>query len=154
MSAPTSPPVRLPDLAGLTLLVVDDDVDTAEILPVFLKACGASVLIAPTVSGALAYIDEARRLDAVVADIAMPGADIAMPGIDGVELVRKLRRNPIRDTLPIVAILGLNDDDPRPHVFDAFLKKPVNLDQLATVIASMTQRRNERPDVADPGGRR
>jgi len=147
MSAPTSPPVRLPDLAGLTLLVVDDDVDTAEILAVFLKACGASVLIAPTVSGALAYIDEARKLDAVV-------TDIAMPGIDGVELARKLRSNPIHDTLPIVAILGLNDDDPRPHVFDAFLKKPVNLDQLATVIASMTQRRNERPDVADPGGRR
>jgi hypothetical protein len=39
-------------------------------------------------------------------------------------------------------------------VFDAFLKKPVDLNRLATVIASMMRRGNERPEVADPGGRR
>jgi hypothetical protein len=44
-----------------------------------------------------------------------------------------------------------HDDD---SGLDAFLKKPFDLDQLASVVASMTRRRNERPDVADPGGRR
>jgi len=64
----------LHDLAGLTVLVVHDDLDIVQILASFLRTCGATVLTAVTVGGALAYIDEARKLDAVVAVIAMPGS--------------------------------------------------------------------------------
>jgi CheY-like chemotaxis protein len=131
MSAP--PPIRLPNLAGLSLLVVDDDPDSVEILVTFLKACGASVLVALTVSGALTYANEARRLDAVV-------TDIAMPRIDAVERARKLRSNPIRERFPIIALTGYYEDYPNPGVFDALLKKPVDLDKLASTIATLARR--------------
>jgi CheY-like chemotaxis protein len=132
MGAPP-PPLKLPNLAGLTLLVVDDDPDSVEILAIFLKACGASVLAALTVSGALLYVTEARKLDAVV-------TDIAMPGMDGVELARKLRADPMRNRLPIIAVTGFYEDYLNREQFDAFLKKPVDLDKLASTIASLAPR--------------
>lgn len=132
MSAPPRP-LRVPNLAGLRLLVVDDDPDSVGILVTFLNACGAYVLAAVTVTGALVYIDEARKLDAVV-------TDIAMPGIDGVELARKLRSNPMRDRLPVIAITGFYEDYPTAQDFDAFLTKPVDLEKLASTIASLTGR--------------
>jgi len=67
-----------------------------------------------TDAGALAYVDEARKLDAMV-------ADIAMPGIDAVELARKLRRNPARDELPIIGLTSHYTDHPSRQAFDVEL---------------------------------
>ena len=120
----------LPNLTGLTLLVVHDDIDIAQTLASFLRRCGAAVLAAVTVAGAL---DEARKLDAVV-------ADIAMPGIDPVELARKLRRNPTRNGLPIIGLTGHYTDHPSRQAFDPLVRKPVDLDDLASTIASLTRR--------------
>ena len=39
-------PPRLPDLTGLTLLVVDDDEDNVDMLSTYLTACGAHTLFA------------------------------------------------------------------------------------------------------------
>jgi CheY-like chemotaxis protein len=127
MSAPPPPS----DLAGLTLLVVNDDIDTGEILASFLRACGATVLSAVTYAAALAYVDEPRKVDAVVANIATPGI---------VELARKLRRNPVQNRLPIVGLTGRYTDHPSRHAFDALVRKPVDLDDLASMIASLTRR--------------
>jgi CheY-like chemotaxis protein len=123
----------LPNLTGLTLLVVHDDIDIAQTLASFLRTCGAAVLAAVTVAGALAYVDEARKLDAVV-------ADIAMAGIDAVELARKLRRNPTRNGLPIIGLTGHYTDHPSRQAFDAVVRKPVDLDDVASTIASLTRR--------------
>jgi len=85
MPAPRSTkPLNLPDLSRLTLLVVDDNADSVEMLAAFLKACRARVLVARSAAGALAHVDAAPRLDAMV-------TDLAMPQMDGVELVRKVR---------------------------------------------------------------
>jgi len=75
----------------------------------------------------------ARKLDAVV-------ADIAMPGIDGVELAKRLRRNPIRNRLPIVALSSRYADHPSRQAFDALVRKPVDLEELASTIASLARR--------------
>jgi CheY-like chemotaxis protein len=134
MSAP-KPPLKLPNLHGLHLLVVDDDMDALDILVTFLQACGAFVFAAATVSGALSYIETARRkVDAVVTDIAMPGTD-------GVEFAQKLRGHPKSGTLPIIALTGFYEDYPNTDVFDAYLKKPVNLDKLASTITSLARSR-------------
>jgi CheY-like chemotaxis protein len=140
------PPLNLPNLHGLHLMVVDDDMDALNILVTFLQACGAFVFATATVSGALSYIETARRkMDAVVTDIAMPGTD-------GVELSQKLRSHPKQPTLPIIALTGFYEDYPNTEVFDAFLKKPVDLDKLASTITSLTRPRETNGPDPDRGG--
>jgi CheY-like chemotaxis protein len=78
------PPRRLTErrLAGVSVLVVDDDQDTRELLVSVLEAAGAAVHAAPTASEALATGIQVTP-DAIVSDIAMPGQD-------GYSLMREL----------------------------------------------------------------
>jgi CheY-like chemotaxis protein len=134
--------IELPSLHGLSLLVVDDDNDALEVLHAFLQACGAVVFASPTVTGALAYVETARKLDAVI-------PDIAMPGIDGVEFTQKLRHDPKGKKVPTIALTGFYEDHAHTNLFDGFVKKPVNPDKLASTITSLV-RRTERPHGPDP----
>jgi signal transduction histidine kinase/CheY-like chemotaxis protein len=78
------PPRRLTErrLAGVSVLVVDDDQDTRELLVSVLEAAGAAVHAVPTASEALATGIQVTP-DAIVSDIAMPGQD-------GYSLMREL----------------------------------------------------------------
>jgi CheY-like chemotaxis protein len=130
MTAPT--PADL--LAGLTLLVVDDNDDAAEVLSTFLRSCGADVLCARTAIGALTYVDESPSIDAVI-------TDLAMPDMDGVELARRIRRHPSRKShLPVIAVTGFYEQYVGSQEFDAFLKKPVDLDGLCATVAALARR--------------
>jgi CheY-like chemotaxis protein len=127
-------PLDLPDLSGLTLLVVDDNDDSLEMLGTFLRACGAHVLEARNGATALAYVDQQAIIDAIV-------TDLSMPTMDGVELVRNLRqRRPMRQ-LPAIALTGFYEHfmDTAGAAFDAFLRKPVNFDELCRTIRSVTR---------------
>lgn len=73
--AAASEPARLATLAGATVLVVDDDPDTLELLESTLRMAGAQPLPASSVAEALIIIDDGQIVDAVVSDIAMPGQD-------------------------------------------------------------------------------
>ena len=133
---PAPAPHNLPDLRGLTLLVVDDDADAVEVLSTYLTACGAHVLFARSALGGLSYVDTAPRLDAVV-------TDLSMPGMDGVELVGSIRRHPFlsRRTLPVIALTGFEESYLETEAFDAYPRKPVDLDRLCTTIQVVIARR-------------
>lgn len=120
-------PLDTPDFTGLTLLVVDDNDDSREMLATFLQACGASVLPARNGMAAVAYIETAPKIDALI-------TDLAMPVMDGGELVQRLRRHPTRHTLPAIAVSGFFQDSMDVRGFDAFLPKPVDLDELCRQI--------------------
>ena len=81
----------LPDLSGLTLLVVDENDDSLDMLTTLLQACGAGVLQARNAAAALAYVDTQQHIDVIV-------SDMSMPRVDGVELVRRVRER--RPSLP------------------------------------------------------
>ncbi len=126
-------PPKLPDLTGLTILVVDDDADSVDLLGTFLKACGATALVARSALEAFGHIDTTPKLDAVV-------TDLAMPHVDGVELARKVRAHGTRHSVPVVAVTGFYEDYPNAQEFDAYMRKPVNVDELGRVIRSLTGR--------------
>jgi CheY-like chemotaxis protein len=128
-----SPPPSLPDLKGMTVLVVDDDDDSLEVLYTFMQACGAHVLTARNSAGALAYVDTAPKLDAVV-------TDLAMPDIDGVEFARRVRRHPMRKGLPVIAVTAFYETYPNAAVFDAWLRKPLNVGELCALIGRLVNR--------------
>src|SRR6267143_5292387 len=64
----------LADLRGFTILVLEDDPDTLELLRAILSACGARVLLADSIHHARGYL-QILRPDLVVSDLALPSED-------------------------------------------------------------------------------
>jgi CheY-like chemotaxis protein len=67
-------PIPLPDLQGFTILVVEDNPDTAELVVTMLRRCGAMVHAASETRQARAMLAETQP-QAVVCDLALPGED-------------------------------------------------------------------------------
>jgi diguanylate cyclase (GGDEF)-like protein len=79
-----------------TVLVVDDDVDVARFIEVNLRLEGFDVVVAHDGQEALEVIGEE------VPDLAL--LDVMMPRIDGVELCRRLRSDPLTASLPVIML--------------------------------------------------
>jgi len=125
-------------LAGIHVLIIDDDPEARDLLRTVLRYCGALVSVA---SGAGEGLDALQR---VLPDIVV--CDIAMPTHDGYWFVSSLReRTPeAGGNLPVIAITahGVTHGPDRtlPAGFQAHLRKPVDPWELCRVIASMTRR--------------
>jgi signal transduction histidine kinase/CheY-like chemotaxis protein len=68
------------------VLVVDDDIEVADLAGQLLEACGYSVKLAHRAKAALDLLNGGEPVDLVFSDIIMPG------GMDGVQLAEELRR--------------------------------------------------------------
>jgi CheY-like chemotaxis protein len=125
-------------LAGIRVLVVDDDADAREMLKVALEQYQAVVRTAGSVHDALAEM--AREApDVLVSDIEMPDAN-------GYELVRQLRHSDAAELrrLPAVALTAYARTEDRVKAllagFQTHVPKPVEPAELVTVIATLAQR--------------
>jgi diguanylate cyclase (GGDEF)-like protein len=83
-----------------TVLVVDDDVDIARFIEVNLRLEGFEVLVAHDGEEALRVI--AQRMP----DLAL--LDVMMPKLNGVELCRRLRSEPLTASLPVIMLTAKN----------------------------------------------
>nr|MBN1229939.1 response regulator [Anaerolineae bacterium] len=115
--------MQSPGLAGLRVLVVDDEPDSVEIVRLVLEHAGASVIQAGNGEQALAAFHEARP------DLVL--SDLSMPTMDGWEFLRIIREhNPAHHTL-VVAMTAHAMAGDREKVmqagFDGYLSKPLNL---------------------------
>jgi diguanylate cyclase (GGDEF)-like protein len=79
-----------------TVLVVDDDIDIARFIEVNLRLEGFDVMVAHDGRDALEVVGEK------LPDLAL--LDVMMPGIDGVELCRRLRSDPLTASLPVIML--------------------------------------------------
>jgi CheY-like chemotaxis protein len=129
------PRADLPDLSGLTILAVEDNDDSLRMLGEFLRACGAHVLQARGALSALSYVETQARIDVIV-------SDLSMPNMDGVELVQRVRVHPRGRSIPAIALTGFYEQymDTQGTGFNAFLRKPVNFDDLCQSIRSLVHR--------------
>ncbi|MFH7029640.1 MAG: response regulator [Heteroscytonema crispum UTEX LB 1556] len=86
------------DSHRVKILVVDDDVDTLELLILILEDCGASVTIAASATEALATLSQSLP-DLII-------CDIGMPDMDGYALMREIRSMPPErgGQIPAIAI--------------------------------------------------
>ena len=126
-------------LAGVRILIVDDDRDARDILQRWFKYMGAVAMSAASADDALSVFQR-RRPDVVITDIAMPVRD-------GTWLREKLRGLEwIHQTeTPVVAISGFSPRDPGVRAsFDDWLAKPVDLSELAIRVRSLADRRRPR----------
>jgi signal transduction histidine kinase/ActR/RegA family two-component response regulator len=125
-------------LDGLKVLVVDDEVDTRELLKVGIGQCGAEVLTAGSAGEALATLEETRP-DLLISDIGMPGED-------GYELIRRVRALPAGrgGKIPAIALTAYARTEDRLRALRAgyqmHISKPVELAELVAVMASLIGR--------------
>jgi PAS domain S-box-containing protein len=126
------------DLAGLHVLVIDDDPSLREILGLFLESNGARISAVGSVREAMTLISE-ERPDAVISDISMPYED-------GYDLMRKLREGDRgEDPIPALALTAHARHEERHRTlaagFHAHMTKPVDMKELVAVIARLCGRR-------------
>jgi signal transduction histidine kinase len=119
-----------PPLAGLKILVVDDEPDAREIVSTALAQCGARTAAVASAREAIDLIADFRP-DVVVSDIAMPEED-------GYSLVRKIRA--VRN-VPVVALTAFTQPEDRRRALRAgfrhFVPKPVEINELAAVVRTV-----------------
>ncbi|MGA7124383.1 MAG: ATP-binding protein, partial [Polyangiaceae bacterium] len=115
------------------VLVVDDNVDAAEMLAEALHALGYRTAIAHDGPHALQVVAEFEPQIALL--------DIGLPVMDGYELGERLREQ--RANLTLVAITGYGQDTDRERArdagFDDHLTKPVDIDKLGRVLESRSR---------------
>lgn len=130
-AAPGQAAHEVPPDGGLSIMVVDDNVDAAATLALLLEAFVHRVVV------------EHDPLKAVaLARAASPQAcllDIGLPGIDGYELARRLRAQPETAHALLVAVTGYGQDSDRRLAaaagFDRHLVKPIDIPTLETALA-------------------
>ena len=109
------------DLRGVCILIVDDDPDALELMGMFLRPTGASVVEAR--DGYEALLQALRHPPDIVF------CDLRMPRMDGHELLYQFRRDERLSTVPFIATTGLGDDLDVVHTFLAgfagHLVKPI-----------------------------
>ena len=113
------------------ILIVDDNIDAAEMLGQLMSIHGHVVALAYGGREALAAIEN------FLPDVVF--LDIGMPGMDGYEVATEMRRIPALCAARIVALTAWGDADSRSRAvasgFDAHLVKPATLDSLLSEAA-------------------
>jgi PAS domain S-box-containing protein len=128
--APAAPAT---DASGLRVLVVDDNVDAAEMLATLLEMNGYAVSV--EFDGASALATALRERPAVAL------LDIGLPDMDGMELARRLRAQPQTADAVLVALTGYgqaeDQEQARQAGFNHHMVKPADIDRLLTLLASI-----------------
>jgi CheY-like chemotaxis protein len=126
-------------LAGLSILVVEDDEMTAEALQLMLEGEGASVALASTLAQGLELLRE-RQPDAVLSDLRVSDGD----GFALVAEVRRLDQTDSRRTVAI-AVTGFDNQETRVATraagFDEMVTKPFAIDDLIATVARLARPR-------------
>ncbi len=141
-----SPEARAPIVASgrVSVLVVDDCEDSAELLGALLETAGHRVRGAHDGASALELI-ERDRPNLVFLDVGLPGAD-------GFEVAATMRAR-FGDTFRIVALTGYSgrsdEDRARRSGFDAFVAKPLQADQLEALLLGTDLGRAQRKMTSD-----
>ena len=125
-------------LDGLTILVVDDEPDTRDLLRQGLEYCGAKVEVVGSAAEAI------ETLKVSVPDVLI--SDIGMPGTDGYDFIRQVRSlsSARAGKVAAIALTAYTRVEDRLHAlragYDMHVPKPVELAELVAVAASVARR--------------
>ncbi|HEX8637276.1 MAG TPA: ATP-binding protein, partial [Pyrinomonadaceae bacterium] len=126
------------ELNGLRVLIVDDDIDTCDMLTYVLTHWGAETQSSASVAEALSRLTEWQP------NILL--TDINMPGEDGYELLNQLRSMPTENgaEIPAIALTAMARPEDSEQVLSAgfhlHLAKPIDIDELVRAITRLTEK--------------
>lgn len=105
-----------------SILIVDDNIDNLELTQILLEGEGFEVRLAEDAETALKTLQTYRP--------RMILMDIQLPGMDGLELTRRLRREPaLRDVIILaLSAYAMRGDEDNAHAAgcDGYITKPIN----------------------------
>jgi CheY-like chemotaxis protein len=118
------------------VLVVDDNVDSADSIAMLLQVSGHEVRVAYSGQDALETAVEYQP------DIIL--LDIGLPGMDGYEVARRLRAHPQLREVKLIAVTGYGQDADRLQSqeagFDYHLVKPVDAQKLEELLVALMKK--------------
>lgn len=117
-----------------TILVVDDEAGTVDVLHAVLSDAGYRVAGASNGREALEKM-RASRPDLVL-------LDFVMPVLDGAETLRAIKQDARLSATPVIMMSGILESmiKRREKGYAAFLRKPFSLDELLAMIAKQLDR--------------
>jgi PAS domain S-box-containing protein len=128
-------------IAGMRVLVVDDEAEMRKLISTILRAAGASVVTAGSAAEAFELL-AAQSFDALVSDVAMPDED-------GHSLTRRIRAlHDDKSGIPAVAVTAYGGPQQRQLAlsagFDDYVKKPFAPQDLIRAVAGVARRAADR----------
>lgn len=123
-----------------TLLVIEDDINTNEAICEYMKSAGHTILSAVDGEEGLLLAKE-PSIDLVV-------LDIMLPKIDGMTVLRELRKC---STVPILMLTAIEDEHTQATSFDAeaddYITKPFSMVLLGKRITALLRRSGKNPEI-------
>jgi PAS domain S-box-containing protein len=129
---------ELPSLAGIRVLLVDDEADALEVLSTMLSKTGAEVLTATSADQAFSIFMRHKPTILV--------SDLGMPGTDGYTLLERIRALKSEEgaRVPAVALTAFARGQDRLKAlaagFQVHVAKPVDFLELATIIKIVVEK--------------
>lgn len=140
----TEPDGGPPETGVGTVLVVDDEVDSRDLLARYASRAGFTTVTAGNAKEALSHLEAKVELAAVM-------VDVSMPEVDGISLTRQIRAS-LPPYIPILFTTGLDD---RRTVLDAiraggddYLIKPIRQAECIDLLKDLIEigRMGDLPD--------
>jgi CheY-like chemotaxis protein len=126
---------KVGELAGVHVLVVDDDPDSLDMMQAALLYAGALVTGAPSAKKAFEALGWVSP-NVIVCDLKMPGAD-------GLSFAREVQSVESLRSIPILAVTGYDELYPRKDLYAAgfigILRKPVPFLDLIRTVAALAE---------------
>lgn len=123
-----------------TLLVIEDDINTNEAICEYMKSAGHTTLSALDGEEGLLLAKE-PSVDLVV-------LDIMLPKIDGMTVLRELRKC---STVPVLMLTAIEDEHTQATSFDAeaddYITKPFSMVLLGKRITALLRRSGKNPEI-------
>jgi CheY-like chemotaxis protein len=112
----------MPELTDLRVLVIEDELDSVEVVQEMFSYYGIQSWAAVTAEDALAMIPDVQPNLFVV--------DLALPGIDGWGFLQRVRENPATADIPAVAVTAYHSTNVARQAitagFTAYFPKPID----------------------------
>lgn len=123
-----------------TILLVEDEIESGEMLSDFLKLKDYSVLWAKDGKNALRLIeDKAHEIDLAI-------LDIMVPYYDGKEICKHIRQHPVLSDIPVLFLTAKDEEVDEIEGLnlgaDDYIKKPASLNLIKARIESQLRRMN------------
>ena len=135
---PQPPPTETtrPTGPALRVLVVDDNVDAAKVLKLLVQEAGHVVRMVHTGPTAVAAALDFRP------DVML--LDIGLPELDGLEVAKRIRQEPLLHDIVLVAMTGYGQAADRQRMqeagFDHYLIKPADFEKVRQILAAAAEK--------------